>query len=175
MTASRRRILRCLLAATAAGALGTTVAQALTPVAPQKITAAGVGDVKLGMRYTQLRDEQLVGALRPGCELAGPQARSARLRLPLKGSVDFTQTTPRRATTITVTGGALARGVGIGNTTKAIKRAYPKAVVDHSTDSMFGITLVKVPKGSGGRLQFAVDTKTRKVTSIGIPNIAFCE
>ena len=40
---------------------------------------------------------------------------------------------------------------------------------------MFAITLVKVPTGSGGRLQFAVDTTTRKVTLIGIPNIPFCE
>jgi hypothetical protein len=176
MPAFRPRTSRlALLGAAATVAAGATVAQALTPVAPQKITAAGVGDVKLGKRYTTLRADGLVGKLRPGCELAGPQARSATLRLPLKGSVDFTQTVPRRATIITVRGNAQARGVGIGATTAQVKAKFPKAVVDHSTDAMFAITLVKVPKSGGGRIQFAVDTTTKKVTLIGIPRIPFCE
>jgi hypothetical protein len=34
---------------------------------------------------------------------------------------------------------------------------------------------VKIPKSGGGRLQFGVDTKTKKVTLIGIPSIPFCE
>ena len=164
-----------LLTTVSAVAVAATAAQAITPVSPQKITATGVGDVKLGKRYTTLRADGLVGRIRPGCELAGPQARSATLRLPLKGSVDFTQTIPRRATIITVRGGAQARGVGIGATTSQIRAKFPRAVVDHSTDAMFGITLVKVPKGGGGRLQFAVDTRTKKVTLIGIPRIPFCE
>ena len=31
------------------------------------------------------------------------------------------------------------------------------------------------PKNGGGKLQFAVDTKTHRVVLIGIPLIAFCE
>jgi hypothetical protein len=170
-----RPLLISVLAGTSAVVLGSAVAPALTVSAPQKITSSGVGAVKLGKTYTQLRAAHLVGQIGPGCEAAGANARSARLRAPLKGSVDFTQTTARRAETITVRGGATARGVGIGASTAKVKHAFPKAVVDHSTDSMFGITLVKIPKSGGGRLQFGVDTKTKKVTLIGIPSIPFCE
>lgn len=165
-----RRTLAASLAASVALAGATAIA-----ATPQRISAAGVGDVKLGATYAQLRAKGLVGRIGPGCELAGPQARAARLRAPLRGSVDFTHTTPRRARTITVTRGATARGVGVGATVARLRRAYPRAVADHSTDATFGITLYKVPRSGGGRLQFGVDTTTRKVTVIAVPAISFCE
>jgi hypothetical protein len=168
MTTTSRRLLAATLLTLAA--TGTAVA-----ATPRKITAAGVGPVKLGMTYAQLRAHGLVGTIGPGCELAGPQARAARLRAPLRGSVDFTQTAPRKVATIGITGGARARGVGIGATAAKIRRAYPKVVADHSTDATFAITLYKVPKSGGGRLQFGVDTTTKKVTIIAVPAIAFCE
>ena len=143
--------------------------------APQRITPAGVGKVKLGQTYARLRAQHLVGKIRKGCPLAGPNARSAPLSAPLKGSVDFTTTLPRRVTDIGVWGGATARGVGIGDTIADIKRAYPRAKVDHSTDDMFGITLVRIPKNGGGRLEFAVSTTTHKIVLIAIPSVAFCE
>lgn len=155
--------------------LGSAVAPALMTPAPQKITPSGVGAVKLGRTYTQLRAAHLVGLIGPGCEIAGENIRSASLRAPLKGSVNFTQTTARRVQTMTVRGGATARGVGIGASTATIKHAFPKAIVDHSTDKILGITLVKIPESGGGRLRFAVSTKTNKVTLIGIPKVPICE
>ena len=59
-------------------------------------------------------------------------------------------------------GGAKARGVGIGATIAQIQSAFPKAIIDHSTEQLFGITLVKIPKTGGGRIQFAVDVDTRQ-------------
>ncbi len=82
---------------------------------------------------------------------------------------------PRKVADISVRGGATARGVGVGATIAKIKAVYRKAQVDHSTDHTFGVTLVRIPKSGGGKLQFAVDTKTHKVVLIGIPFIAFCE
>jgi hypothetical protein len=142
---------------------------------PKHITPSGVGGVKLGKTYKQLHNRHLIGSIRHGCELGGPNTRTARLRAPLKGSVNFTLTTPRKVTDITIRGGATARGVGIGATIAQIKAAFPKAKVDHSTDQTFLLTLVRIPKTGGGRLMFAVDTKTHKTTLIGIPIIAFCE
>jgi hypothetical protein len=169
-----RRLPRFALVVTALLSLGAGAA-AIALAAPAKITPAGVGGVKLGTPYPSVRAAGLVGKLGPGCELAGPNTRSAPLRAPLKGSVDLTRTTPRRITTVVVRGGAAARGVGIGARSAAITAAFPKAVFDHSTDATFGLTLVRVPKSGGGRLQFAVDTTTKKVTLIGIPAIPFCE
>src|SRR5918994_6931640 len=73
------------------GAAPADVAPAATP----KIGPTGVGAVKIGKSYTTLRRQNLVGKIRPGCELGGPNTRSAPLKKPLKGSVDFTQTSPR--------------------------------------------------------------------------------
>jgi hypothetical protein len=166
---------RGLVAVTACAAgLGCATA-GIAANSPQHITPAGVGQVKLGKTYKQLRAKHLVGSIRHGCELGGPNTRTARLRAPLKGSVNFTLRTPRKVTDITITRGATTRGVGIGSTIPQIKAAFPKAKVDHSTDKTFLLTLVKIPKSGGGRLTFAVDTKTHKTTLIGIPIIAFCE
>jgi hypothetical protein len=160
----------------AAVPIGTAAAPGRTVfAAAKKITPKGVGGVNLGATYNKLRRQRLVGEIRKGCELAGPNARSARLHAPLKGSVDFTLTSPRKVTSIIISGGATARGVGIGAGLPDIKAAYPQAKVDHTTERTFGITLVKIPKSGGGKLQFAVDAKTKKVSLIGIPGIAVCE
>lgn len=174
-----RRLLALLVlvsvAATAVGVAAASASRKATAAANAKITPAGVGKVKLGKTFAQLRAQHLVGRLQKGCELAGPNARAASLRAPLTGTVDFTMTSPRKVTDISVRGGATARGVGIGATIAGIKAAYPKAKVDHSTDHTFALTLVRIPKNGGGKLQFGVDTMTHKVILIGIPAIAFCE
>lgn len=88
------------LAATLAATSSVLLAGA-APAAPAgrvvAITPAGVGAVRLGATYQQLRAARAIGPVRPGCELAGPKARSARLEPPLQGSVDLTQSSsPRR-------------------------------------------------------------------------------
>ena len=140
-----------------------------------KVTPEGVGKLKLGMKHKRARELGLVGRIRQGCELGGPDTRAARLKPPLKGSVNYTRNNPRRVRDITITGGAEARGVGIGDRIRDIKDAYPKAKVDHSTDETFELTLVKIPRDGGGKLRFGVSTKTDKITLIGVPYIAFCE
>ncbi len=174
-------LVRLLGIATAVLALGAVaIAGAASPgetgrAAAAKITATGVDGVKIGMNYRTLRRRNLVGHIRRGCELGGPNTRSARLKLPLRGIVNFTQTKPRLVTDITIRGGARARGVGIGDTIPEIKAAFPKAKVDHSTDQVFLLTLVKIPKTGGGPMRFAVSTSTKRVTLVGVPFIAFCE
>jgi len=176
MSPTRRRLLLACIVTACAVALGAAVAPALTLRAtPKRITAAGVGDVKLGALYTKLRAAGRVGKIGPGCELAGPGARSAALRAPLGGSVDLTRSSPRRVRVIAILKGAKARGVGIGSTQAQVKRAFPRAVVDRSTERTFGIRIMKVPRGGGGRLQFGISTRTKKVTLIGIPHIAICD
>lgn len=163
MNISRTAVLT--VAALAASATAAPAASA------PKITKSGVGAVELGATYKSLRADGLVGKIRHGCELGGSNTRSAPLRKPLSGTVNFTLKDPRKVTDITVEGGAKARGVGIGATVKQIKAKFPKAKVDHSTDETFELTLVRVPKA----FDFGVSTKTKKTTLIGVPHIAFCE
>jgi hypothetical protein len=166
----RRTIVTLVVAAFAVGA---TAAPAFAP-APQKITSTGVGQVKLGKKFKTLRQQGLVGKLRKGCELA-ENTRTARLRSPLSGSVNFTQSNPRKATDITIRGGAEARGVGIGDTIADIKAAFKKRRIDHTQEDVFQLTFVFVPKKNDPRLMFAVDVDTKTITLIGVPIIALCE
>jgi hypothetical protein len=176
MTSTRSRLLLICAATAGAAAIGTAASPALTVRAtPKQITAAGVGAVKLGRTHASLYAAGLVGKIRPGCELGGPQTRGANLRAPLRGFVDYTTTSPRKVVDIYIRGGATARGVGIGATQSKVKQAFPKMIVDHSTEDVFQITLLKIPKTGGGRMQFALDVKTKKVTAIAVPYFAFCE
>jgi hypothetical protein len=143
--------------------------------APVKISKNGVGRVKLGMTFQELREKGLVGKLRPGCELGGPNTRSARLRSPLRGVVDFTQTNPRKVTNITILRGARARGVKVGDRIRDIRDAYPKAKVNRQTEDVFGVWLVRVPRNGGGRITFSVPVDTKRIDRIGVPLIPFCE
>ena len=158
-------------------ALGLTAVLAVpaTAAAPQKISAEGVGKVKLGATHRSLRDQGLVGVLRPGCPLGGDQTRSAKLKAPLTGSVDYTTTNPRKVSAITIRGGAKAKGVGIGATIAQIKAKFPHARVSHSLEDIGLFTLVIVPKRDGGRFTFGVDPDTGRTTHIGVPNIPLCE
>jgi hypothetical protein len=141
------------------------------------ITPTRVDGIHIGDTHQDLRARGKVGPIRRGCELGGPNTRSARLLAPLKGSVNYTLKSPRKVTDITITKGAKARGVGIGATIAAIKAKFPNAKVDHSTDQVFQLTLVTTPKRpqSGGRIMFGVSTQTYRTTIIGVPGIGFCE
>jgi hypothetical protein len=141
------------------------------------ITPTRIDGVHLGDTHQDLRSRGKVGRLGAGCEFGGPNTRSASLTAPLNGSVTYTLQNPRRVTTITITGGARARGIGIGATIAQIKAKFPNAKVNHSTDEVFQLTLVSTPKRpvSGGRIMFGVSTHTHKTTVIGVPGIGFCE
>ena len=165
--------MRRTLVATAVAALALGPGAAVA-AAPKKITPAGVGQVKLGKTFKQLRAQGLVGKLRPGCPLA-ENTRTARLRSPLRGAVNFTQSNPRLVNDITIRRGAKARGVGVGDTLADIKAKFPNRKVDHSQESVFGLTFVHIPNKAHVKEQFAIDVNTKKITLIGVPFIAVCE
>ncbi|MDP1849600.1 MAG: hypothetical protein Q8K79_17575 [Solirubrobacteraceae bacterium] len=158
-----------------ADCVGPSAVAAAAAAAPARITPSGVGAVRLRRTYMSLRRAGSLGKLITGCELGGPRTRSATLRAPLSGHVDLTLRSPRRVATILVRGGATARGIGIGATSARVRRAFPGAKIDHRGDAVLGLTIVRVPRGAGGRLEFGVDTKTKRVTLIGIPRIPVCD
>jgi hypothetical protein len=152
-------------------ATGTAEAAAV-----KRITATRVGAVHLHERFAKLRAEGRVGKLRTECELSGTNSKGAALKAPLRGSVGLSAGPVRRVRVITVTSrNAKARGIGVGSTRHAVRTAFPKARFDHSSDAVFGITIVKIPRSEGGPWQLGVDTATHKVTVIGVPTLSFCD
>jgi len=158
-----------------AGAALALAAPGAAGLADEKITPNGVGEVRLGATATALRDAGLIGPLKPGCELEGPNTRFANLKAPLKGTVDFTQTEPRKVTGIHIRGGATARGVGVGDKLADITAAFPKRRIIRATEPIFGITRVKIPKAGGGRLDFVIRVETKRITSVDVPRVRFCD
>jgi hypothetical protein len=157
-------------AAVLAVALGPAAA---TAAAPQKITPAGVGQVKLGMTFKQLREKHLVGKLHKGtCDAAGPNASPfARLRSPLRGIADFTKSKPHKLTDVTIRRGAKARGVGVGDSLAKVKARFPNRKIRHD----LGFIFVDIPNTANIKEQFIVDEDTKKVLDIGVPFVAICE
>jgi hypothetical protein len=47
--------------------------------------------------------------------------------------------------------------------------------VHHSTEDVFSVTLVVVPKSGGGRISFTVPLSTHRINLIGVPDIPFCD
>jgi hypothetical protein len=178
MSPLRPSLVLALIAALLVGGALAVAGSASPPAggaAAAKISPVRVDGVHLGDTHADLHARGKVGKIRPGCELA-PNTRSARLLAPLKGSVNYTQSSPRKVDSISVTGGAKARGVGIGAKIPAIKSRFPHVTVTHSTDQVFQLTLVRTPKRpSGGQITFGVSTQTKRTTIIGVPFIAFCE
>src|SRR5690349_13805469 len=163
---------RTLLVGAAITALALGPGAAIA-AAPKKITPKGVGQVKLGMTFKQLRAKHLVGRLHKGtCDAAGPNAAPfARLRSPLRGLADFTKSTPHTLTDITIRGGARARGVAVGDSLAKVKARFPNRRIRHQLGSIF----VNVPNTAHNKEQFIVDQDTRKVLDIGVPFVAICE
>jgi hypothetical protein len=156
---------------TAAVVLSLAVtATAAASTADKKITPKGVGQIKLGAPVGALQDAGLVGGLTPGCELASPPVRSAKLRSPLKGFVEVGLDNKVKA--ITIRGGARARGVGVGDTLADITAKFPKRKV---IDTPFGVTRVKIPKRGGGRMDFLIRKSTGKVRSVELPRLRVCD
>jgi hypothetical protein len=146
---------------------------AATAAAPQKITPAGVGQVKLGMTFKQLHAQHLVGKLHKGnCDAAGGNASPfAKLRSPLKGVADFTRSLPHTLSDVSIRGGAKARGVGIGDSLAKVKARFPKRKIIHD----IGLIFVNVPNSAHNKEQLILDQHTKKVTVIGVPFVALCE
>ena len=141
----------------------------------ERLTSKGVGAVKIGVTYNHLRRRHAIGTIHQGCVLAGANARAADLSGPLKGTVDFTMSSPRKVSDISITHGAAAREVGIGDRIKDIKAEFSHVVVDHTGDGIFALTFVRIPKGWGGPIEFGVDVRTRRIVLIGVPFIATCD
>jgi hypothetical protein len=87
--------MRTLLAATVLLTLGLAAAAPATTSSAVRFTGKRAGDVRIGDTFRKLRDAGRLGPIKPGCELAGPDVRSARLKAPLRGFADLTTTTPR--------------------------------------------------------------------------------
>ena len=166
----RRRLVGAAVLASA----GALAVQAIAAT-PDTVTRRGVDGVKLGAKWRVLHERDLVARKRPGCELDGPKARSARLRIRARGFVNLTKSRPRRVDNIQLRSGAQAKGVGFGDTRADIEAAFPNAEFIDGAEEQFGITIAQIPESDGGPFQFGIDTTSKAITLMGVPFLSFCE
>lgn len=163
-----------VVALTGLGAGASGSPKGLT-VAPTIIKPGSVGGLKLGDTIRSLRERRLIGVLRPGCEL-DPGQRFANLRPPLKGVAIFFHG-GRRLSSIVVEGGAeTARGIRVGSTVRAAREAYPKAEYDPpGSNEPFAEGFLWVNRASNPRMTFLITPDSKRVLSISVPSVNFCE
>ncbi len=153
----------------AAGAAATAAsARDQAPV----ISRNGVGQVKLGASYDELREAKAIRKIESGCEVV-PGSRFAELKSPLEGVVNFTTSGEPTAETIVISGGdtSTRKGIGIGDRKKDVKNVYPDAEFNTTTKPVFGIITVTVKH----KFEIAIDANTKKVTLIGVRSLPVCE
>jgi hypothetical protein len=166
--------LAALAAASLAGpgttATGRTLAPRLTIVKP-----GSVGEIEIGDTIRSLHRRNLIGALRPGCEL-DPGQRFAHLRPPLKGVAIFFHG-GKRLSSIVVEGGAeSAAGIRVGSTVREAREAYPKAEYDPpGSMEPFVEGFLWVNRASNPRMTFLIEPRSKLVLSISVPSVNFCE
>jgi hypothetical protein len=162
------------LTAAALGGLGSasglTVAPRLTIVKP-----GSVGGLKLGDTIRSLHRRKLIGVLRPGCEL-DPGQRFANLRPPLKGVAIFFHGGTRLSSIVVEGGAETTRGIEVGSTVRAAREAYPKAEYDPpGSNEPFAEGFLWVNRAANPRMTFLITPDSKRVLSISVPSVNFCE
>jgi hypothetical protein len=144
---------------------------AMAPV----VTSRGVGAVHLGASASALRQKNLIGKLRKGCELE-PGQRVAPLRAPLRGWATF-GAGGHGVTQLTIEGGAeTARHIAVGSTATQARSAYPNARYEApGTADPFAQGFLWVPSLAHPKMTFVIEPGSRNVEAITVPAPAFCE
>jgi hypothetical protein len=135
----------------------------------------GAGEIRLGDTIRSLHERGLIGRLKPGCEL-DPGQRIARLRGPIEGTATFFHRGSRLSALAITAGAETSRGIGIGSTAAAARRAYPRAQYDPpGEDRPFPEGFLWVNRISNPKLTLVIDPSTRRVLEIAIHSPQFCE
>ena len=164
-------LLAALAVVTVSSAAGAAAAGAKTPV----VTTSGVGAIRLGATPAALRQKNLIGKLRKGCEL-DPGQRVAPLRAPLRGWATFAAH-GHGLTGLTIEGGAeTARHIAVGSTATEARAAYPHAIYQApGTAKPFAQGFLWIPNPTHPKMTLVVDPRSRTVEAIAVPTPAFCE
>jgi hypothetical protein len=169
-------VLAALLAAVVPASLWGGAGAAAAPGAKAPvITDRGVGAVHLGASAATLRQKNLIGTLRKGCELE-PGQRVAPLRAPLRGWATF-GAGGHGLTQLTVESGAeTARHIAVGATAAQARSAYPSAQYEApGTAQPFAQGFLWIPNSMHPKMTFVVEPGSRTVEAIAVPAPAFCE
>ncbi|MBS1893469.1 MAG: hypothetical protein JST59_19385 [Actinobacteria bacterium] len=171
----RLSVLSILLVAVTAVTASATATAAAPAAKTPVVTTSGVGALRLGTAPAALRQKNLIGNLRKGCELE-PGQRVAPLRAPLRGWATFAAH-GHGLTGLTIEGGAeTARHIAIGSTASEARTAYPHALYQApGTADPFPQGFLWIPNLTHPKMTLIVEPGTRTVEAIAVPAPAFCE
>ena len=163
----------------AAAALALLAAVAGSAAAGTKVIVLdehGAGGLRLGRTLAAIKADGLIGKATPGCERASPRPVVASLKAPLRGAATFTKSGGKfRLRALSVRAGAITdRGIRIGSTAAAVKRAYPTAKALDQTDPLLIHALVFKRRGVD-KIWFMLTKHGGRVTSFELPAAQACE
>ena len=166
-----------VVVATLAGVAGLAASPAGAQLAaeePQLIERGGIGELRLGRTIEALRELELIEGAEPGCELA-PGQRVAPLTAPLDGFAVFYP--GERLSSIVLTEGAETdRGVGIGSSAAAARRAYPRApYFKPQPRDPIPVGFIWVGGTRNPVMTLIVDPHSHRVEEIAVPRPVICE
>jgi hypothetical protein len=145
---------------------------------PVVVNERGAGRLRLGRSAGVLRRESLIGPLVRGCDLFSPPEFRAPLRRPLSGFAYFSGSrTETPLLGLEITRGAITdRGIRIGSTADAVRRAYPGAqIYSSSPRDPLQFSALFVSRGGTTRFAFLLDRPGGRVRTLWLPSLRGCE
>ncbi len=167
---------------TTIGSSTTTSADVSTPPtdgSALRLTADGIGPLRIGMTLEEAEATGLVGSFEPGCEVESPPPMSAPLRQ-VEGTVDVADgkvrsITVRQSNEVATDPGLVEPGDPVDEAVTAWEAAGLAVTVDKDQEDIYGVWFVQVRNGSDPAFEATANPALGTLDAISVPEVVLCE
>jgi hypothetical protein len=144
-----------------------------------RLTADGIGPLRIGMTLEEAEATGLVGSFEPGCEVESPPPMSAPLRQ-VEGTVDAADgrvrsITVRRSNEVATDPGLVEPGDPVDEAVTAWEAAGLAVTVDKDQEDIYGVWFVQVRNGSDPAFEATANPALGTLDAISVPEVVLCE
>ena len=167
---------------TTIGSGTTTSADVSTPPTDGpalRLTAEGIGPLRIGMTLEEAQATGFVGSFEPGCEVESPPPMTAQLR-EMDGTVDVAggkvrSITVRQANEVATDPGLVEPGDPVDQAVAAWEAAGLDVAVDKDQEDTYGVWFVQVRNGSEPAFEATANPALETLDTISVPEVVLCE
>jgi len=144
-----------------------------------RLTADGIGPLRIGMTLEEAQATGLVGSFEPGCEVESPPPMTAQLS-EVEGTVDVADgkvrsITVRRANEVATDPGLVEPGDPVDEAVTAWEAAGLDVTVDKDQADTYGVWFVQVRDGPEPAFEATADPTRDTLDTISVPEVVLCE